>query len=473
MINKSPNYWQNKLSLWLHDPVCKVFDIPNHEEIAKRIATLLHQTPPTKANYQIADCIASSLTRSLLPTYKEGGSVDFSENTMIVHPLVGKVLKVNLPKVDIDSLKKEIEKLLTKDLGLDKDFVEMQNLPEENKPLNAHFNYKDSPEEWARALYNYLFFCFQRRLRTKNIGNLGAIWDILPADTRMPDHPLWHHLGLVSAIGSSLQEDSNNQIDLVVFSITPVQDFIAKARKLRDYWTGSVLLSYLSFTGISTVMDNLGPDHIVYPSLQNQPLVDDYIKENYRIDGKFLQEKGELKDLLKNTKGIAAFPNKFIFLCSHDKVKEITQEITNSIQDKWIEIASGVKEFIHKKTEATEKFSELWDIQIEDFWKVSWASSKLAELTDKDDIEKLVSGDVVDKEYKVLEEFSKPFPNKNVRLYTSTHSLIQSVLAASKAKPTKARRPQNGEKCPLCGEREVLHDFVMSGKTSAKDCRRQ
>ena len=25
------NYWQHKLSLWLHDPAHKMFDIPRHE----------------------------------------------------------------------------------------------------------------------------------------------------------------------------------------------------------------------------------------------------------------------------------------------------------------------------------------------------------------------------------------------------------------------------------------------------------
>lgn len=469
MSNKKSDYWRNKVSLWLHDPVCKVFDIPHHEEIASKIADLLYQTVPDKDNYQAADCIASSLTRSLLPSAKDGGCIDFSDNTQIVHPLVKKVLPVDLPEVDVKKLCAEIENLLTEDLGLNKTYEEMQGLSEKEKPLNACFNYKDSPEDWAKSLFNYLFFAFQKRLRNENVANLGAIWDILPADTRMPDHPLWHHLGLVSAIGSSLSEDSNSQIDMAVFSITPVQDFIAKARKLRDDWTGSVLLSYLAFTGIACVMDELGPDHIVYPSLHNQPLVNDWLVKNCKISEKFLSETGDLKTLLDKTKGIAAFPNKFIFLCPHDKVKELNEEITKTVKSKWIEISSGVKEYIQKQTGAVENFSELWNIQIEDFWNFSWASAKLAELSDKEKIEKLVSGDVVEKEFEVLDSFSKQYSMKNVRLYTSTHSLVQSVLAAGKTKPAFIRRPQNGIKCPLCGEREVLNDFRFAGTTSAKE----
>lgn len=467
---KQSDYWQKKLSLWLHDPVCKVFDIKNHEAIATRIAELLYQSVQDKDLYQAADVIASSLTRAMLPRYDEGGSIDFSGDTQIVHPLVKENLPVDLPKVEIESLCDEIEALLKKDIGLNKSYEELQNLPEEEKSLNAYFNYKDKPEDWAKALYNYLFFAFQRQLRNENVGGLGSIWDILPADTRMPDHPLWHHLGLVSAIDSSLSEDSNQQVDMVVFSITPVQNFIAKARKLRDYWSGSVLLSYLSFTGITSVMENLGPDHIVYPSLHNQPLVDSWIKEKYRISSKFLEEKdNDLKDLIDDTKGIAAFPNKFIFLSPHDKVKEMTKEVSDAIINKWEAVSLGVKEYIQDITKSGKKFSSQWDIQIKDFWKISWGSAKLAELKDKENIEKLVSGDVVEKEFKVLKDFSDNFAIKSVRLYTSTHSLIQSVLAAGKSKTTKISRPQYGIKCPLCGEREVLNDFDLSGSTSAKE----
>ncbi|MFS8580603.1 MAG: hypothetical protein LOD88_11335, partial [Novibacillus thermophilus] len=37
---------------------------------------------------------------------------------------------------------------------------------------------------------------------------------------------------------------------LLVFSIGPVQSFIAAARKLEDLWSGSYVLSYLAESGI-------------------------------------------------------------------------------------------------------------------------------------------------------------------------------------------------------------------------------
>ena len=232
-MNNTNTYWQDKVSLWLHDPVCKVFDIPHHEEIADEIAKLLYQTSPEKEIYKAADMIASSLTRTQLPKYKDGGGIDFNtfSGAKITHPLVKKDVTVELPEIDIMTIKAEIKNLLMDDLGLDKAYSDLQSLPEEQRPLNGFFDRSKTPEDWAKALFNYLFFAFKKRLRIKNIGNLGCVWDVLPADTRIPDHPLWHHLGMVSAIGSCLQEEKN--ISIVAYSITPVQDFIAKGLLVR------------------------------------------------------------------------------------------------------------------------------------------------------------------------------------------------------------------------------------------------
>lgn len=475
-------YWQDKLSLWLHDPVCKVFDIPHHEQIAAEIAELLNQSKPTKDLYQAADRIAASLTRSILPSYTDGGGILFSAegNPQITHPLVRNgSLPVELPHGEIAELIAEIKQLLTDDLGLDKSYEALQDCAGlAEKPLHAYFDRTAQPEDWAQALFNYLFFAFQRRLRNKNIGKLGALWDILPADTRMPDHPLWHHLGLVSAIGSCLKADPQQKINLVVFSITPVQDFIAKARKLRDYWTGSVLLSYLSFSGIAHVMKTMGPDHIVYPSLHNQTLVDSLLEQRFHL-GELLKETDpDLNTLVEGAKGIAAFPNKFVFLCAESAVQETCTALAQAIELTWEKIAGLVKEYVSvsisekcspPKDYNRESFAALWDTQIEDFWKYSWASAKVAELSDKDTLQSLLSGTTVSTEYTVLSDFSAGFQIKSGRLYASSHSLVQSMLAAGKMKPEKVRRPQHGEKCPLCGEREVLHGFAYSGIVSAKE----
>ena len=164
----------------------------------------------------------------------------------------------------------------------------------------------------------------------------------------------------------------SDNASLVVFAITPVQDFIAKARKLRDYWTGSVILSYLSFWGIKTVCEELGPDAVIYPSIKDQSLVDTWVRQN--------QKEGDYKRFFSDdfksddTKEIASFPNKFVFICPTDDVLSVCEKVDASIKNKWHEIADIVKKYLKDRTSASQKFYALFESQTEKFWKHSFGS---------------------------------------------------------------------------------------------------
>lgn len=60
----------------------------------------------------------------------------------------------------------------------------------------------------------------------------------------------------------------------LLFSLGPVQEFIAAARNTRDLWRGSYLLSYLVGSALSKITLDFGPDHVLFPNLLNQPLLD-------------------------------------------------------------------------------------------------------------------------------------------------------------------------------------------------------
>jgi len=478
IANKSPTYWRDKVSVWLHDPVCKVFDILHHEEYAKELADTLFQSAPDKTLYQAADVIASGLARAALPGFDRdparNGAVDFAAAPVITHPLVPGRLPFHLPQPPVEARKlvAEIQELLKTDLGLDKEYGDLHALGEGDKPLNGYFDRRATPEDWAKALYHYLFFAFPKRLRIRDVGGLGALWDLLPADSRMPDHPLWHHLGLVSALFSSINKNNLDQGEaaLTVFSITPVQDFIGHARKLRDFWTGSVLLSYLAFTGIRHIMAEYGPDHVLYPSLHNQPLVNEYLKNEFHL-GRYLEEQDEgLKRLEEGGAAIAAFPNKFVFLAPKGEAASFCAALEQKIDGEWRKQAGFVRDFMAGAAQAGEKFAALWKNQVDGYWTCSWATVRLASLTDRDTLKTLLPRHKWEQEAKTIAAFSRPYEWEGMaRLYGASHSLAQGVLAAGKMRGGKIKNPQEGEKCPLCGEQEALHDFSEAGKTSARE----
>lgn len=477
MTQKS--YWQDKLSLWLHDPAHKMLDIRGHEARAAEIARLLDVSVPDKDTYQNADMIAAGLTRAALPKYsadEQNGAVNFREKPILTHPLVkdGKLALAWDTMPGIDAVHQGLCQLLTADLGLGRTVEELQALPEDQRPLSGFFDKRNTPEEWARALYFYLFFALKKRLRQENVGALGAAWDVLPADSRMPDHCLWHHLGLTSAIGSCMAEDAGHNVALAVFAITPVQAFIGRARKLRDHWVGSVLLSYLAFTGIRHVAETLGPDHIVYPSLHDQSLVETWIGREFHL-ARFLEEADPALTKQQNEgASIASFPNKFVFLAPAEKAGAICQEIAESVQGEWLRVARLVRDFLVKRHGAGKTLQALFEHQIADYWQFSHAACRLAGLADadKEALAVLLDSQKWQGERKTIASFAGVYSQSGeatARLYGATHTLVQSLLAAAKLKPTRLRAPQQGEKCPLCGEHEVLHDFAQAGETSASE----
>lgn len=527
-------YWQDKLAAWLYYPVTKVFGVSMYRHMTASVNAVLFKDYENIDKWQSrekdesgnpielgeeykhflrADMIATEMTRAAVPAYNAeknlNGAVEFKTCSELNHPLVcNQKLKLEMDSslagsMNLDSLKEKSQEI--KKTEIDKFMVPVTDLL---KDIANEMEAVSDLEERARYIFNYLFFAFSRQLRGNNVLKLGALWDLLPSDTRMPDHSLWNHAGLASAIYSSKKglNDENN-LCMNVFSITPVQDFIGKARKLRDFWSGSVILSYLSFMGISYVMKTLGPDHVVYPSLQNQFLVDEFLRQEWKaskLDEGLTEKNEKLNKLNKLSTGIAAFPNKFVYICNSEDAKKLNVEITAYIQKEWLKLTDIVKAYISEKQDYVKVYEKyenssqitaiceeakkhadvfcgLWDNTVETFWKYSWAATKFVDISE--DGKNAVSLLLSEKKYKAELETLEIFKNtknldathlsadlfENAKMYGATHSLVQGLLAAGKTKPNALKNPEQGEKCPLCGEHQVLHNFATSGAFGAAE----
>ncbi len=75
---------------------------------------------------------------------------------------------------------------------------------------------------------------------------------LFPAHIVIPDCPLHSHQSTVSALTGAMFPDewtkgsSHTTPYLLIFSFSPVQEFIKSSRKFVDFWAGSYLLHYLS-----------------------------------------------------------------------------------------------------------------------------------------------------------------------------------------------------------------------------------
>lgn len=144
------------------------------------------------------------------------------------------------------------------------------------------------------------------------------------------------------------------------FSIGPVQEFVAQARRTRDFWVGSFLLSYLSGLAISEVLMNGG--EMVFPAV-------DYRGE--RVDA-LLKTIAEIREGGKVKKGpsIATLPNRFMAKVPEDFDP---QKCVEAVKNGWLKIAQVVwDKFVQPVAKDGNNTEEIWKRQVENFWEIMW-----------------------------------------------------------------------------------------------------
>jgi len=140
---------------------------------------------------------------------------------------------------------------------------------------------------------------------------------------------------------------------LLSFSLSPVQSFIAQARKTRDFWAGSWLLSYLSGVGMVKALNE--KKTIAVPDITNNSMI------------KFIKDKSNYPIPKYGT-----LPNAFTVEVgdSEEEAVGLGRMIENEMRSEWIRIANVVQsEYLQNLNGRQER---IWKDQIEKYWKVSW-----------------------------------------------------------------------------------------------------
>ncbi|MGD9819171.1 MAG: hypothetical protein AB7V04_10795, partial [Desulfomonilaceae bacterium] len=69
-FRKDANYWNDKLSVYLHDPPDKALRIQDHTLRSSKFAEILGGIPDPNSNFDWrADVVASGMDRVILPGY--------------------------------------------------------------------------------------------------------------------------------------------------------------------------------------------------------------------------------------------------------------------------------------------------------------------------------------------------------------------------------------------------------------------
>jgi CRISPR-associated protein Cmr2 len=122
---------------------------------------------------------------------------------------------------------------------------------------------------------------------------------------------------------------------LMLFSIGPVQEFIAQARKTRDLWFGSHLLSELGKAAAFKLSELKA--HVIFPYVENLEELDP--KEKEKINS----------------------PNRVMALIETTEPKAVALEIKAAVIKKWMSYANGARDLMGRDINPA-----LWKRQVKD-----------------------------------------------------------------------------------------------------------
>lgn len=416
-----------KIKALLHDPPEKALILGRtinggHKERAKILMGKLRLDRDLPPEVKTADQIASAADRVSL----RGFPADWPKDPLIVHPLSGEQFSIqSLATLDHNQVRTSVNEV----------FEELRKIYGEN---------------WER-LYLSLWRELLLLLEGKKKGDgMGQMWEVLPADTRVPDHSIWEHRRVTSAIAAALPRPA-----FLLFSLGPVQSFIATARKTQDLWAGSYLLSYLSWQAMKVVAEAWGPDSIIFPDLCGQPFVD-----------KWLIEEKELKILDKpksETLSAPTLPNRFLAILPFEESRSIAEKLVKEANEAFKNICFPVKKQVENQIGITpdNTWEGIWKRQVDNFLETYWAV-----LPWGDDYRQFLETFKIwcgqqqePSEFALLlEQYEKTGYKPNIgTCYSKLYSFTERSLGSRKATRDFVQRIEPHFKCTMFAELEPMH----------------
>ena len=483
-MNTDDLFWQAKIAAWVHDPAEKSLVLLRgkfHEEGTTaeicRVIFCTDKVPDELIQFvKEADHWASAGDRVSLPWKEEQPyfnqlQVRFTDRPELVHP-VSPETRIEVKETFKDVVVEHLESVSTAHF---KEFIVKNDNGVDYKKTFLRF-WRFGPETPAKQL--------------------NILWQVLPADTRCPDHTIWDHLKLCSSFAGIFS--LGDEPALLAVSLGPVQGFIAQARSVSDLWAGSHFLSQLAWQAMKCIVEDYGPDSILFPDIHGIPAVDQWlIDEGIWPDGK--DKPWEYKDkegmaLDRDPRMVAALPNRFVAVVPSGRITDITNKIRDNVS-KWAKKQAEVaaEKFFEKAgyTSIPDVAKEQIETQMAGFPEVYFSAvpwSVVKEEKGKVNPEELFrmfevflpEGEALSKNNeKTWDILSRPLksrkgdwaffePNRGAA-YPHIYNLTDRLHAASKATRNFEQIIQKGYRCTICGEREWLTNkrdllFLPRGK---------
>ncbi len=353
--------WKAKLDAYLHDPPEKVLDLAWHKKRAEAHAAG-HGLDDTEF-YRSCDHHAAAADRLPWPRWQFLESKFDGQQNYFKHPLGKATFKIR-PYRDADI---------------------------------AHERAWESRPKLSQGDERAQFFAYWRLWRWWSADKRDNRLAFLPADTRLPDHTIWVHNSIVSALQACIHEGQFRPAFLLM-QIGPVQEYIAQARRTLDLWSGSYLLSYLVAAGLKHIALNYGPDNVIFPNLCGQPIFDLMLKDEiwskasiheketnndqtlWDCFGYELTREGQPNDYGRRRLLTPSLPNRFLAVipagADGAQAVAIAQDVEKAIREQFDDIAQSAwewgKDNLKGAAEWHEGLRKRFEEQRARFLEISW-----------------------------------------------------------------------------------------------------
>ncbi len=237
------------------------------------------------------------------------------------------------------------------------------------------------PEEDTIRLFWWCWRFYPQLLARESSESETALLN--PAHRIIPDCPQHSYNSTVSALVGAMfpqdwqKDDSHQHPYLLIFTFSPVQEFIKSSRKFLDFWGGSYLLHYLSAILCWRVAEMYGPDAVITPSLWSQEIIDALIVKHYpEFKSQFEEYEGndpatKFSNHQAQSLCTAGFPNIIIAVVpSKEKAIALGKELDQRLKNHWYEISYKVRQ--HVKDTVISLFGENNQVnadKLEKVWK--------------------------------------------------------------------------------------------------------
>lgn len=197
--------------------------------------------------------------------------------------------------------------------------------------------------------------------------------------------------------GKAGNEIMSEMTAIIVLTLGSVQSYISQARRTQDLWQGSRILSYLAGVGVQKAKEYAGDDSVIYP------VVDENQRDQY-----------------------ASIPNRLVIAWDGDlaEAEKCARRIAGDIKDAWLELSRNTRDYFLNEVEDCKKAIDIWERQDENWLECYWVVT----------------------------------PTKPDRNYAKNMQRANAEMGARKLLRNFPQIYEDGRKCSITGEHEILHD---------------